>query len=416
MTSGTMLIVGAGLTGAIAAETLREQGFGGPITLVGAETHHPYERPPLSKAYLQGQADRESLFVHPDHWYADHQVELRLGTRATALHLDSHTVTTAEGTRLRYDRLLLATGSTPRRLAIPGADLDRIRYLRRLEDSDQIRADLQAARRVVVVGAGWIGLETAAAARSAGLAVTVLEAADLPLVRVLGPEPAQLFADLHRRHGVDLRCGVQVTGFTGQGGVVTGVQLRDGDLVPADLVLVGVGITPNVELAREAGLELTNGISVDEHLRTSDPDVYAAGDVADTWHPELGERLRVEHWANASRQGAVAARSMLGQQATDTQPPYFFTDQYDLSMEYTGYVGPGSYDQVVFRHLTAEQTIVFWLRERRVLAGMNVNVWDVADQISRLVRSRSQVDTAHLADPGRPLSELGEPAGSSSSP
>jgi 3-phenylpropionate/trans-cinnamate dioxygenase ferredoxin reductase component len=414
MSSTGIVIVGAGLAGAVAAETLREEGFGGRITLLGAESHRPYERPPLSKGYLQGDADQESLFVHPEAWYADHEVELGLGAAVTSLDLDAHTVTTDHQSRLRYDRLLLATGSSPRRLAIPGADLDGIRYLRRIEDSNRIREDFRAARRVVIVGGGWIGLETAAVARSAGLHVTVLEAAELPLVRVLGPEAATLFADLHRGHGVDLRCQVQVSRFVGQGGTVSGVQLGDGQVLPADLVLVGVGISPNVQLALDAGLEVDNGISVDEHLRTSHPDVYAAGDVANTWHPELGERLRVEHWANARRQGAIAARAMLGQPATDFQPPYFFSDQYDLGMEYTGYVGRRGYDHVVLRRYPEPgQVIVFWLLEGRLLAGMNVNVWDVADQIEQLIRSGRRLDTDDLASPDRPLAELGVAASTS---
>jgi 3-phenylpropionate/trans-cinnamate dioxygenase ferredoxin reductase component len=407
MTSDGILIVGASLAGALAAETLREEGFAGRVTLLGAEAHRPYERPPLSKGYLQGDADRESLFVHPDGWYAEHHVELCLGTVATSLDLDGHTVTTADQMRLKYDQLLLATGSSPRQLAIPGSDLDRIRYLRSIEDSDRIRADFAAGRRVVIVGGGWIGLETAAAARSAGLDVTVLQASELPLIRVLGPEAALLFADLHRQHGVDLRCGVQVARFVGEGGTVTGVEVGDGEVVPADLVLVGVGISPNVQLAVDAGLEVDNGISVDEHLRTSHPDVYAAGDVANTWHPDLGERLRVEHWANARRQGAMAARAMLGQPVTDSQPPYFFSDQYDLAMEYTGYIGRDGYDSVVLRrHPEAGKVIVFWLLEGRVLAGMNVNIWDGADQIERLILSRNRVDPDDLANPRISLNAL----------
>ena len=316
-------------------------------------------------------------------------------------------VTTGDGTRLGYDQLLLATGSNPRRLTLPGADLDGIRYLRSIEDSDRIRMDLARARRVVVVGGGWIGLETAAVARSAGLDVTVLEAAELPLVRVLGPEAAALFAELHRQHGVDLRRRVEVARFVGAAGSVTGVPLGDGEVVAADLVLVGVGIRPNVELAVGAGLRVDNGILVDEHLRTSHPDVYAAGDVASTWHPELGERLRVEHWANARRQGAVVAQAMLGQPATDVQPPYFFTDQYDLGMEYTGYIGRRGYDQVVFRRFPGPgQVIVFWLLDGRLLAGMNVNVWDIASDIGRLVVSGKRLDSDSLADPSLPLEAL----------
>jgi 3-phenylpropionate/trans-cinnamate dioxygenase ferredoxin reductase subunit len=407
MTTTGFLIVGAGLAGALAAQTLRQEGFSGPITLVGEEVHRPYERPPLSKSYLQGDADRDSIYVHPERWYTDHDVKLALGTRATSLDLGAHTVTTSADQRLRYDKLLLATGSTPRRLTLPGAELDGIHYLRSVEDSDHIRTSFKTASDVVIIGAGWIGLETAAAARSAGLRVTLLEAAELPLVRILGPEAAAIFADLHRRHGVDLRCPVQVARLIGEGGRVTGVELHDGDVIAADLVLVGVGITPNVQLATDAGLHVDNGILVDQHLQTSDPDVYAAGDVANAWHPELGERLRIEHWANARRQGGTAAKTMLGGSATDIEPPYFFSDQYDLGLEYTGAVTGSGYDQVIFRRNPEPgEVIVFWLRHRQVLAGMNVNVWDATNDIQRLVQSSQRVDPGALANPRVPLSEL----------
>ena len=394
------VIVGAGLTAAIAAETLRQGGFDGSITLVGDEPHPPYERPPLSKDYLQGRADRDSIFVHPRPWYADQAIELRLGTAVVSLDPTAQTVTTAAGDRLGYDKLLLATGSAPRHLGVPGADLDGVHYLRNVEDSERIQAGFAKAHRVVIVGAGWIGLETAAAARQAGLDVTLVEAAELPLLTVLGPEVAPIFADLHRSHAVDLRCAVNVAELTGRGGAVTGVVLRDGSRIPADLVLVGVGITPRSELAAAAGLDVGNGITVDEHLRTSDPLIFAAGDVADAYNPRLGRHLRVEHWANARRQGVTAAKAMLGDNPVDDRPSYFFSDQYDLGMEYTGDIGPTGYDQVVFRrHPDPDQLIVFWLRQHRVLAGMNVNVFDVADDIEKLVVSAPRLDPGDLADP-----------------
>jgi 3-phenylpropionate/trans-cinnamate dioxygenase ferredoxin reductase subunit len=296
--------------------------------------------------------------------------------------------------------LLLTTGSSPRKLALPGADLDNVLYLRRLEDCERIQKAFANSRRVVIIGAGWIGLETAAAARAHGLDVTVLEQAELPLLRVLGRKVAQVFADLHREHKVDLRLGVQVAALTGTEGRVTGVRLGDGTEIDTDLVLVGVGITPNVSLAAEAGLDVDNGIVVDEHLRTSDPLIYAAGDVANARHPVLGRQLRVEHWANARRQGKVAAQSMLGQDVVYDRQPYFFSDQYDLGMEYTGYVDLDGFDQVVFRgDVPAREFIAFWLADGRVLAGMNVNVWDVTSDIEELVTSGRRVDAARLADP-----------------
>ncbi len=401
------LIVGGGLAGAIAAQTLREEGFDGRITLLAAERHRPYERPPLSKDYLQGKAERDSIFAHPEPWYADNAVELRLGTAVNSLDPALRTVTTASGVQLRYDKLLLTTGSTPRRLSVPGADLDGVHYLRSVDDSERIKTGFAKAHRVAIIGAGWIGLETAAAARNAGLDVTLLEHAELPLLRVLGPETAPIFADLHRDHGVDLRSQVAVAELTGKNGAVTGVILNDGSRIDADMVLVGVGITPNTQLAAGAGLKIDNGILVDEHLRTSDVNIFAAGDVANAYNPRLGRHIRVEHWANARRQGATAGKTMLGQDAVDARPSYFFTDQYDLSMEYTGDIGPSGYDQVIFRRYPdPRQLIVFWLSEQRIQAGMNLNIWDVAHDIERLVQSPHPADTDDLADPDIPLASL----------
>ncbi|HVD82268.1 MAG TPA: FAD-dependent oxidoreductase [Propionibacteriaceae bacterium] len=406
-TEPNVIIVGGGLAGAIAAQTLREEGFDRRITLLGEESNRPYERPPLSKDYLQGNTDRDSIFVHPESWYANHAVELRLGAAVTSLDPALRTVTTATGVQLGYDKLLLATGSTPRRVSVPGADFDGVRYLRSVEDSERIKAGFARAQRVAIIGAGWIGLETAAAARNAGLDVTLLEAGELPLLRVLGPEVAPIFADLHRDHGVDLRCQVAVAELTVGNGAVTGVILKDGSRIDADMVLVGVGITPNGQLAAEAGLKVDNGIVVDEHLRTSDPDIFAAGDVAHAYNPRLGRHIRVEHWANARRQGVTAAKAMLGQDAVDARPSYFFSDQYDLGMEYTGDIGPSGYDRVIFRrHADSRQVIVFWLHEQRVQAGMNINIWDVADDIERLVQSSRRVNVDDLANPGIPLASL----------
>ncbi|MER8184819.1 FAD-dependent oxidoreductase [Kitasatospora sp. NPDC094015] len=396
------VILGASLAGAKAAEALRAEGYDGPLVLIGDETERPYERPPLSKGYLQGSTEREKIFVHPADWYADNGVDLRLGTAATAVDLGARTVTLADGSSLGWSKLLLATGSSPRRIPVPGGDREAVRHLRRVGDSDRLRADFRPGARIVVIGAGWIGLEAAAAASVAGAQVTVLESAELPLLRVLGREVAQVFADLHRAHGVDLRFGVQVEEITEQG-----VRLAGGDLVPADTVLVGIGISPNTALAEAAGLEVDNGVRTDQHLRTSHPDVFAAGDVANAFHPLYGRPIRVEHWANALNQPKVAAVSMLGRDAVYDRVPYFFTDQYDLGMEYTGYAEPGGYDRVVFRgDVAAREFIAFWLAGDRVVAGMNVNVWDVTDPIRDLVRSGRPVDPAELTDGGVPLADL----------
>ncbi|MGH3376966.1 MAG: NAD(P)/FAD-dependent oxidoreductase [Actinoallomurus sp.] len=405
----TFVIIGAGLAGAKAAEALRDQGFDGRIVLLGDEPHRPYERPPLSKEYLSGKSEREQVFVHTAAWYGEHDVDLRTGQAATAIDRAARQVTLADGGRVAYDKLLLTTGSSPRRLPVPGGDADGVHYLRTLGDSEQIKDTLGTASRIVVIGGGWIGLEVAAAARQADVEVTLIEAAELPLLGVLGREAAQVFADLHRAHGVDLRCGVQITAITtdDRTGRATGVRLADGTTVTADAVLVGVGISPNAQLAADAGLDVDNGVLVDATLTTSDPGICAAGDVANALHPVLGVRVRVEHWANALNQPAVAAATMLGGQATYDRLPYFFTDQYDLGMEYTGHVRPGAYDRVVFRGDTASREfIAFWCDGGRVLAGMNVNVWDVTEQIKALIGSGRPVDAALLADPGHPLDQL----------
>jgi 3-phenylpropionate/trans-cinnamate dioxygenase ferredoxin reductase subunit len=406
-TKPKFIIVGGGLAGADAAQTLREEGFDGSITLLGQEPNAPYERPPLSKDYLQGKADRDSIFVHTEPWYAEHGVDLSMSTAVTSLDPAARTVTTATGAQLYYDKLLLATGSKPRRLEVPGADRDGVYYLRNVEDSERIKIDFARAQRVVIIGAGWIGLETAAAARAAGLDVTLLVSGDLPLQRVLGPEVAPIFDELHRSHGVDLRYRTTAAELTGRLGAVTGVILSDGTKMDADMIIVGIGAAPRTELAAAAGLKIDNGIVVDEHLRTSDPDIFAAGDIAHAYSPRLGRHIRVEHWANARRQGVVAAKAMLGQDAVDLRPSYFYTDQYDLSMEYTGDIGPAGYDRVIFRRYAEPgQMIVFWLYEQRVQAGMNINIWDVAEDIERLVASARPINVDDLADRDIPLASL----------
>jgi len=401
------VIVGGGLAGAIAAQTLREEGFDGKITLLGQEPNAPYERPPLSKDYLQGKADRDSIFVHPEPWYAEHAVELALGSAVTSLDPATRTVTTAIGAQLDYDKLLLAIGSKPRRLDVPGADLDGVYYLRNVEDSECLKIEFGQAKRVVIIGAGWIGLETASAARAAGLDVTLLVSGDLPLQHVLGPEVAPIFDELHRGHGVDLRYRTTAVELTGRQGTATGVMLSDGTWIEADMIIVGVGVVPRTELAAAADLKIDNGIVVDEHLRTSDPDIFAAGDIAHAYNPRLGRHIRVEHWANARRQGVIAAKAMLGHNAADVRPSYFYTDQHDLSMEYTGDIGPVGYDRVIFRRYPdSRQVIVFWLYEQRIQAGMNINIWDVADDIERLIKSPRPINANDLADPAIPLTSL----------
>jgi NADPH-dependent 2,4-dienoyl-CoA reductase/sulfur reductase-like enzyme len=400
------VIVGGGLAGAKAAETLRAEGFDGPVVLVGAEPELPYERPPLSKGYLLGTAARDSAAVHDRPWYGVGDVDLRTGVRATHLDPAAHRLTLDSGEELAYAKLLLATGSYPRRLPVPGADLEGVRYLRTLADADRLLADFSAGdRTVVIVGAGWIGLEVAAAARHHGNAVTIVEPQPTPLHAVLGPEMGRVFARLHRDHGVDLFTDTTVRELRGTDGRVTSVVTDAHAGLPADVVVVGVGVIPDVELAAAAGLEVDNGIVTDYALRTSAPDVFAAGDVASAFSPLYGRHVRVEHWANALNQGPAAARSMLGQQVSYERVPYFYTDQYDLGMEYSGLGGPR--DTVVCRGNPEEGGfIAFWLEDGRVTAGMNVNVWDVTEPIQQMIRLRRQVPVASLTDPDVPLERL----------
>jgi 3-phenylpropionate/trans-cinnamate dioxygenase ferredoxin reductase subunit len=407
MDATPFVIVGGGLAGAKAAETLREEGFDGGVVLLSDEPEPPYERPPLSKGYLLGDDERDKAFVHPEPWYGEHDIELRLGTRVTALDPAAHEVELDGGERLGYSKLLLATGSEPRRLDLPGADLEDVRYLRNLPDSDHLRDVLDEGHRVAIIGGGWIGLEVAAAARAHGADVTLIEIADLPLQAVLGDDIARVFADLHREHGVDLRLGTGVREIVGDNGRVVAVVTSDGDEIMADTVVVGIGIAPRTELAAAAGLTIENGVAVDAGFRTSDPDIYAAGDVAAIENPLVGTRVRVEHWANALDGGPAAARSMLGKDVSWDKPPYFFTDQYDLGMEYTGHAPPGSYDDVVLRgDVPGRAFQAFWLNGGRPIAGMHVNLWDDGiGPIEELVKSGRTVDPARLADPDVPLNE-----------
>ncbi|MGC0332155.1 3-phenylpropionate/trans-cinnamate dioxygenase ferredoxin reductase subunit [Streptomyces sp. SAI-170] len=413
----TFVIVGGGLAGAKAAETLRAEGFTGRVILICDERDHPYERPPLSKGYLLGKDERDSVFVHEPAWYARHDVELHLGQTVDAIDPAAKTVRFGDdGTLVRYDKLLLATGAEPRRLDIPGTDLTGVHHLRRLAHAERLKGVLGALGRdnghLVIAGAGWIGLEVAAAARGYGAEVTVIEPGPTPLHGALGPELGNVFAELHREHGVRFHFGGRLTEIVGQDGLVLAARTDDGEEHPAHDVLAAIGAAPRIALAEAAGLEIADrahggGIVVDERLRTSDPDIYAAGDVASFPLALFDSRIRVEHWANALNGGPAAARAMLGKDVVYDRMPYFFTDQYDLGMEYSGWAPPGSYDQVVIRGDAGKREfIAFWVKEGRVLAGMNVNVWDVTEPIQNLIRSRAQVNTEALADPHVPLETL----------
>jgi 3-phenylpropionate/trans-cinnamate dioxygenase ferredoxin reductase subunit len=410
-TTQTFVIVGASLAGAKAAQTLREEGFTGRLVLIGDEAERPYERPPLSKGYLLDKQDKAKLYVHDEGWYRENAVELQLGRRVISLDRTGHQVQLEGGDRLGYSKLLLATGASPRRLDLPGAGLDGVHYLRRIEDSERLREAIRGGGRVVVVGAGWIGMETAAAAREYGCEVTIIEPQPMPLQAALGPGSGGFviggfFAQVHRQHGVDVRLGVAVTEFQGTERVAA-VLTDDGSEISTDVVIVGVGARPNTELAEQAGLAVDDGVLVDAALRTDDPDVYAAGDVANAVNPLYRARIRVEHWANALHGGPAAARSMLGQQASYDPVPYFFTDQYDVGMEFAGWFPPGGYGAFITRgDLKARAFHAFWLTDDRVVAGMHVNQWDEGiATVQDLIRSGVPLDRHRLADPAVPLAD-----------
>ena len=399
----TFVIVGAGLAGAKAAETLREEGFDGRLVLVGDEDERPYERPPLSKEYLRGET-AEKPYVHGEDFYAEREIELWTSARVTGVDAGRGELRLEGDRRLGYDRLLLATGAEPRRLDVPGAELAGILYLRTVADSERIAERFERGRRVVVVGSGWIGAEIAASARMKGCEVTMIEMATLPLERVLGPEVGQIYLDVHRDHGIEFLPETTVERFEGEGSLER-VLTRDGALIETDVAVVGVGVTPRVQLAEAAGLRVENGILVDERLESSVPGVFAAGDAANAHHPFYERRLRVEHWANALNQGPAAARAMLGEPVSYDEIPYFFSDQYETGMEYAGFAP--EWDEVVFRgDVAGREFIAFWLAEGRVVAGLNMNVWDVNEEIRELIRSRQPVDAKRLADADVGLEEL----------
>ena len=399
----TFVIVGAALTGAKAAETLRDEGFDGRIVLIGAESERPYERPPLSKDYLRRETT-DKPYVHDEGFYEENEIELRTSTVVESIDRSGSDIVLADGKRIGFDRLLLATGAEPRRLNVPGGDLDGVLYLRDVADSDAIAERIEAGAKLVTIGAGWIGAEVAASARTKGCDVTIVERAALPLEHVLGPELGTIYRDIHADHGVELLANTALEGFDGSGAVES-VRIADGRSIDADFVVVGVGVAPRTGLAEAAGLDVRNGIVTTERLETSADGIYAAGDVANALNPLYGDHIRVEHWANALHQGPAAARNMLGQDAPYDNVPYFFSDQYDVGMEYAGYAT--EWDEVVFRgDVAAREFVAFWVAGGKVVAGMNVNVWDVTDDIQALIRSGATVDRARLEDPDVPIAEL----------
>jgi 3-phenylpropionate/trans-cinnamate dioxygenase ferredoxin reductase component len=405
-TDQVFVIVGAGEAGGSAAQVLREEGFEGELVLVGAEDHLPYERPPLSKSYLNGEPYKSEGSLQGQEWYDVQHVDLRLGHRAVSLDRSTREIVLDDNERLRYDKLLIATGATPRRLDVPRADLGGVHYLRTLEDSQNLSHALTATAQVVVIGAGWIGLEVAATARGRDCKVTVIEPNEVPLKAAMGAQIGGFFADLHRQHGVEFQFGRTVTELRGHE-TVESVVMDDGTELRADLVVVGVGVHPVVDLLEADLLADDGGVRSDTQMRTDDPDVFVAGDIASVDNPLYGHRIRVEHWANALMDGQIAARSMMGHASEFDPAPFFFTDQYDIGMEYAGWAPAHSADPLIRGDLEAQAFHAFWLSDDVVQAGMHVNMWDEGIiPAQKLIRGKVRVDRHRLVDPAVPLVDL----------
>jgi 3-phenylpropionate/trans-cinnamate dioxygenase ferredoxin reductase subunit len=404
MGTRTLAIVGAGQAGAKAAEAARVAGHDGRIVLIGDEPAAPYERPPLSKAILRGEAEPDSARVHPEGFYREHGIEL-IEDHALVLDTVSRRLGLARGGTVSFDTAVIATGAEPKRLQLPGADLRGVHHLRTIDQSLELRDAILRAGRVAVIGAGWIGSEVAASARQMGAEVVLVGPGAVPLQRVLGDRIGKVFSRLHADHGVTLRLGTGVERLRG-GTAVEEVVLGDGRVEPADVVVVGIGVAPRTELAAAApGIRVDDGIAVDEHLESTVPGIYAAGDVADAWHPRYRRHLRVEHWANALHQGGAAGRNAAGRRDVYDRLPYFFSDQYDLGLEYVGHAS--SDDDVIVRgDLDRREFIAFWHRDHIVTAAMNVNVWGVVEDLQAIVGAGSIADLRRLADPTVPLAGI----------
>ncbi len=398
----TYVIVGASQTASVAARTLRRRGFDGHIVMVGEEADLPYQRPPLSKEYLQGEQERDELVLLTEEWCGQNDVDLRLGVRAERLRPTERAVELADGSRIVGDAVLLATGARPRTL--PGVFGDRVVYLRTIEDADRLRAFLQPGARVITVGGGFIGSEIASSATAAGADVTILEATDVPLERIVGRQVGQICGDIHRSRGVDLRTGQLVESILASESGVS-VTTRDGNLVEGDVVVVGIGTVPNVELTEGSGVEVDNGIVVDEYCRTNVENVFAAGDVANHYHPLFGCRLRVEHFDNANKQGMAAGKNMLGKPTAFNDPHWFWSDQYDLNLQHVGHAP--QWDDVVLRGSTEDFDFsAFYLHKGVVRAAFAVERGDDISAARQLIAAQASPAPEQLRDEDVDLYEL----------
>jgi 3-phenylpropionate/trans-cinnamate dioxygenase ferredoxin reductase component len=398
------LIIGGGVAAAKAAEGLRAAGGTGSAVVMTAEPELPYERPPLSKDFLRGEAGREKTCTHDEAWYREHDVEVVLATRASTVDPATRTVTTEVGDQLRYGGLLLATGAKPIRLGLPGEDLEGVYYLRTIDDSERLRAAISRAETMVVIGGGFIGAEVAASATQMDTRVTLLELAETLWTRAVGPQMGRFFEEFLRDRGVHVRTRTGAERLEGDGGVEA-VVLPDGSRLHADVVVIGVGVRPDVELAERAGLPVDNGVLVDEHLQATDR-IWAAGDVANTAHPLFG-RIRIEHWAEALNQGLIAGRNLAGAGDRYDRIPYFYSDQFDLSLSYLGHVR--EWDELVLRgdrNVKEPKFVAWYLRQGTPRAALLVNDWDAEDPVREVIRRDEPVDRDRLADPAVALAEL----------
>jgi NADPH-dependent 2,4-dienoyl-CoA reductase/sulfur reductase-like enzyme len=399
-----IVILGAGHSGGRAAEALRGAGYAGKVTLLGSERHPPYERPPLSKDLLAGAIEPERAYLKPLAWYEAAGIALRLGATAVEIDRSAHRLRLADGSTLPYDRLLLTTGARPRRLALPGLDSTLVHYLRDIEDSLALRARLAPGKRLIVVGAGFIGLEGAAIARRLGAEATVLELADRPLARVAAPEIGAFFADLHRREGVDLRTGASLAAVEESGGRLH-VTTSAGERLAGDALLIGIGAVPNAELAAAAGLPVDDGIVVDQWGRTSDPDIFAAGDATRHFNPLLGRSLRLEAWQNAQNQAIAVAKVMAGGEEPYSELPWFWSDQYAVNFQTAG--APERWTALAWRGRPEEgRFTVFYLDGAVPVGGATVNNARDMRFVKLLVAAGRPVDAGALADPARKLADL----------
>jgi 3-phenylpropionate/trans-cinnamate dioxygenase ferredoxin reductase subunit len=402
--SETFVIVGAGLAGGGAAATLRQEGFEGRVILVGAEPQPPYERPPLSKEYLRGELSFEQAFVQPPGFYEENGIETCFGVRAVRVDAVDGVIELEGGERVAYDKLLITTGGRNRRFPIPGLDLEGIYDLRTVADSDRIRAEIAPGRRAVVVGMGFIGSEVAASLRRSGVDIVVVDRNEVPLRRVLGEEVGRVMEGIHRDHGVSMIFEDTVAAFEGAGRVER-VTTGRGRRIECDFVVVGLGTEPVTELLAGTGAEIDNGVVVDEYLRTGVEGIYAAGDVANHYHPVFERHIRVEHWQNALKQGPAAARSMLDKGEPYDEIPWFWSDQYEHNLQYAGF--HTEWDELVVRGNMEERNFVaFYRKDEQVLAAVAVNRGKDLRRSMPLIKAQEPVDAAKLCDLGVDLRTL----------